>query len=204
MLGYLSDPRDRALCSLTPTLMAPRFGVLDAPPIGQHRYIIGSNGLFLQARTHALDVCVKVADTGPLPYGTVEPYVRMARAPLPRQMFESMRDKAVAACPNEWAGVVVFDPALDGYRLVEPEVQSVSAGHISYSTDSYDDEHLVLDIHSHGTGGAFFSRTDDDSDRGGIYLAAVLGRCAERDTVTVKTRIVVNGQYFEVPWTVWA
>lgn len=204
MGAAMSDPRDLAIQSLTPTLMAPRFGALDAPETGLHRYILGANGLYIQAHSRALQLCIKVSDTPPLPYGEVREYVRMANGLLPQALYRQMKEKAVNACPKEWAGVVVFDRDTAAYRLVEPEVCSASAGHVTYSMGNFALEDVVLDIHSHATGAAYFSTTDDRSDQQGIYLATVLGECGHPDTISTTTRIVINGQFFPVPWTPWS
>ena len=90
-MDYLTDPRDKAACGLTPTLMAPRFGQLEPPPYGVHRYIIAANGLFLQAHSKALEVCIKVADTPALPYGEMKEYVRMAGGRIPSALYQHMR-----------------------------------------------------------------------------------------------------------------
>jgi PRTRC genetic system protein A len=202
-LSYLADPRDRAIFAATPTVTAPRFGVLAPVPVGQHRFVLAANGLFVQARTATLDLTLRVSDTVRLPYGVMEEKVVMVAGRLPRELFQAMRQKALAAHPREWAGVVLFDPAFGGYRLVEPEVESVSSGHIRYRTGAYDDALLVCDVHSHGHHGAYFSGTDDASDQHGIYIASVLGRCGAGHTLESCSRIVIHGLFIDVAWTPW-
>ncbi|MEE4377378.1 MAG: PRTRC system protein A [Candidatus Competibacteraceae bacterium] len=204
MLDYLSDPRDRVLLNATPCLMAPRFGQLPPVAVGTHRFVAAASGLFVQARTRALAVTLKVADTIPLPYGDLQESVTLAGGRLPLALYARMRAAALAAVPLEWAAAVVYDHDAATYRLVEPVVESVSRGHIRYSTASLPDDDLVLDIHSHGHGQAYFSATDDVSDRkGGTYIACVLGCCGAASTVEVVTRLVVKGIFFPVPWTPW-
>lgn len=202
-LQYLSDPRDQALCGLTPTIMAPRYGDLPSPLHGVHRYIIAANGLFLQAHTRALEVCIKVADTPALPYGPMNEYVRMARGKVPYSLYEQMCTRATKTSPQEWAGVVVFDPSTNEYRLTEPTVESAGPGHVTYRTGDYDDDCLLLDVHSHGIGVPYFSATDDLSDQRGIYISTVLGHCQTIGSITSVSRVVVNGQFFPVSWVPW-
>lgn len=203
-MNYLSDPRDLAVCAVTPTLMAPRYGTLPPVAVGQYRFVVASNGVFVQARSRAVDVCLRIGNANGLPYGAVEEYVRLAGGPIPRELGEQMMARAIAATPNEWAGIIVYDALEQAYRLTEPPVSSVSPGHITYATSGYDDELLVLDIHSHGTGHAFFSGTDNRSDNHGVYLASVLGCCKDMNEIEVKTRIVVHGIHYNVGWTPWA
>lgn len=204
MLDYLTDPRDYAICGLTPTLVAPHFSALPPVPINHYRFVMASNGLFLQARNRALNVTLRMGDVpARLPYGPMQESVELIDGPLPYPLFETMRELALGAAPREWAGIVVFDPDAGRYRLVEPAVTSASAAHITYDTRAFDDEFVVLDIHSHGYGQAFFSRTDDESDQSGIKLATVLGHCREPDTVAAVTRIAVHGHFYPVNWTPW-
>lgn len=198
--NYLTDPRDRALLAATPTLMAPRFGRLPPVEVGQHRFVVGANGLFVQARTKAMDVTLRIASTPMLPYGALQENVSLAGGPLPYRLYREMVERACRASPTEWAGVVVYDGR--EYRLIEPVLDEASLGSITYRTSAYDDEAVALDIHSHGRGDSFFSETDNQSDTG-IYLAAVLGRCHSPESVTVKVRVVVRGIFYAVAWVPW-
>lgn len=204
MFEYLRDARDRVLFQDLPILMTPRFGVLDPLDYGQQRLLAARQGVFLEARTRALHLILPVAQAiMPLPYGSLRAKVELAGGPLPYALYDKMRAAAVATLPHEWAGAVVYTPGT-GYELIEPTPESVSAGHVRYRTEGIPDERLVLDIHSHGYGAAYFSLTDDASDRqGGVYLASVLGRCVDYDSIRVVTRIVVHGRFFPVTWTPW-
>jgi PRTRC genetic system protein A len=63
-----------------------------------------------------------------------------------------------------------------GYYIHVPE-QSVTGGTVEYSyTDFPHDDCIVLDIHSHGAMGAFFSGTDNTDDRSKIYISGVIGK----------------------------
>lgn len=197
----VADSRDRALFAATPMLMAPRFGVLPTLRVGEHRFVAASNGIFVQASSKALAVTLKVARTPRLPYGELRESVELAGGSIPVALWEQMQNKAVASAPKEWAGVVVYENG--AYRLIEPEVESISGAHIRYCTQAYDDEAVALDVHSHWHGEAFFSSTDDESDRGGFYIACVLGNCRSESGVTVKTRIAVRGIFYNVEWTPW-
>lgn len=203
LADYLTDPRDRAIIGATPTLCQPVFGELPPVPLGQSRYVMAENGLFVQARTHNLSVCAQIADLGQrMPYGRCDPFVLLRGGPVSGELAKQVVQRARTLCPTEWAGVVVYEQD-DGYRLVEPGVMSASSGHIRYARKDYDEDALVLDIHSHGKGRAFFSDKDDESDLHGIYLACVLGCCGENQDIEVKTRIVIHGLFIEVPWAPW-
>lgn len=201
LLG-LKDPRDLAFFSAVPMLVAPRFGALDPVSVGRHRFVAATDGIYLQARTQGLDVCLHVGETVRLPYGTLREYVHLNGGPIPASLVNDMKSRAVAAVPQEWAGVILYHPN-SGYQLVEPTVTEVSRHRVGYKTASYEDEYPVLDVHSHGRGNAFFSRDDDESDQYGIYLAVVLGHCDSNDTITARCRVVVHGIFYNVDWVPW-
>ena len=68
-----------------------------------------------------------------------------------------------------------------GYFISVPK-QTVSKASVSYS---YDQEALpqgaivVIDMHSHNTMGAFYSGTDNNNDRTGIYFSGVIGKITD-------------------------
>lgn len=205
MFGYLTDPIDKALLGQTPTLMVPSRGSLPDLGIGRYRFLMGREGLHMEGRTKALHACVRLWESPrPLPYGSVEPFVRMKGGLIPAAMFQEIVREAQAASPNEWACLVVYDPDNRRYRLHKAEGADAGRGHIHYSTAGVDSECIVLDLHTHGMGKAFFSNTDDrDDTTGGIYIASVLGHCDDVARMEAVSRINVRGIYFDLPWHPW-
>lgn len=168
----LADPRDAILYAACPLVMAPTFASfapLDAPG---KRLVAAADGLYLEAKSPALHWLLRLNAT-PMPYGRVTPFLRLTNGPIRRAMLLRITDQAMAASPNEIAfGIEADGP---GYRLTVPDTHSASPGHVSYQ-DAFHPDHLVLDVHSHGEGSAYFSGTDDASDlsRAGPYLAGVI------------------------------
>ncbi len=64
---YLTDTRDQVLCAATPMLMAPRFGILPPLALDQHRYIATTDGIYLQTRSQAISLCLRITKTPPCP-----------------------------------------------------------------------------------------------------------------------------------------
>lgn len=197
----LSDPRDRVLIGATPVLPMPRFGTLEPPHDGQHRFLVGCDGLYMQARSKGIDATVLVCPSPfPLPYGEVTAAVIFRAGMPPSDLFALAQRQARQSAPNEWAGVVVHGEQ-GQYKLLEPETFRVSPSTVQYLARVFDTNSVVLDLHSHGDGDAYFSPTDDASDLdGGIFVAAVIGRCrsARPDW---KARLVVNGHFFPMAWS---
>jgi len=177
------SPLDAAIQSSCPTALAPHHGEL-SPLLAGKRLILASDGLYLEVRSTALHALQRIAVLQ-TPYGTVEPFLRLASGPIPRDLLRRATD-AAAATRDEVAFAIVAD-GQGGYSLVQPEVHSASASHITYA-DALPDDLLVLDIHSHGDGHAFFSAADDASDlsRPGPYIALVVGRCSTAPEIAAR------------------
>ena len=166
------DPRDAILYAACPLVPAPTLGVFSPLCAPGKRLVAARDGLYVEARSLALHFCVRVADV-PMPYGTVEPFVRLLRGPIPREVLDTIRTLSLGASPTEVAFAVLAGDA--GYRMVELDPLSASASHVRYAEVDCP-ERLVLDVHSHGEHGAYFSGTDDASDlsRQGPYIAGVI------------------------------
>ncbi len=202
-IDYVSDPRDRARLLCNPLLMMPHHGVLPPLPLGRRRYVAAADGLYIQARNHALSVTLKFADTPALPYGPLQESVHMVGGPLPLALYRQIEDCALAQSPAEWAALVHWEPLESQYQLTIPETIECSGTHIRYRTDQIRSEYLVLNLHTHGTLPAYFSTTDDASDQLGVYFACVLGRCHSRETLECRSRIVVDGFHYPLVWHPW-
>ena len=106
---------------------------------------------------------------GKIPYEFFEQIVEFFR-----QVSKKMKSDFEAHAWILWT-------AEKGYFISVPK-QSVSKASVSFT---YDDESLppgsviVLDIHSHNTMGAFYSGTDDNNDKSGIYYSAVIGKLTD-------------------------
>lgn len=197
--NYLTDLRDQIVFGETPTLMQPLHGeALPKPETGKHRFVIAREGVYIEAINPVLEVRLPVARSAiTLPYGQIGATgVRLVHGRIPKRIFEDAYIKAFLAAPNEWAGLVVWDRVREEYGLHEPDVISISAGHVSYLNVLPDELDWVLDLHSHGNMPAFFSETDDKSDIGGFYIAGVIGDSAS-EAPSFATRLVVNGHFFE-------
>jgi len=188
-LGAL-HPVDAALLSTLPIVPATRNGPLPPLEVGQRRLIAAHEALFLEVRSVALHARVPLGPLPmPIPYGEVAPFLRLAGGPIPASRLHQLVDAAVAAYPSETARLIEW--TTDGaYAIHEPDVVDASGSMVRYH-DEVPDLRLVVDMHSHGTHGAYFSTTDDASDlsRPGPYLALVVGSCRTRETARITARL---------------
>lgn len=203
LLSYLTDPIDRALLLQNPVLPMPHRGHLPKLEPGERRYVIARDGLYVQAKTLALEVCVALAHTPALPFGPLESKLTLAGGLLSRECFKRMCSEAAAQSPQEWAALVHWDIEHQCYEFNTVASLHHSEAHFAYDSASREESRLVLDVHSHGSGPAFFSATDDASDRYGVYFATVLGRCDAPEHIEVRTRLVIDGLRIPLQWHPW-
>ncbi len=194
------DPRDAALQSTCPVVIAPRFVALPPMPPGQ-RLIAAANGLFVQVKLDWLDCvhCLTPQGLGlPLPYGSLKEHLRFAFGVLPIRLIEQFVDAGRHALPNELAGALIYSRSSGLLRLAICEPARCSPTRIDYRVPPMAaDEALAVDLHTHGRLPAFWSDEDDRDDRG-IKVAGVFGRLHE-DWPEACFRLVLNGLYLPLP-----
>jgi len=201
LTDYLDDPRDRVVLGETPALMQPLFGKsLPPPESGKHRFVCGHDGLYIEAQNEVIGARIRVSESSiKLPYGAVnQTGIHLKQGRIPKWILDGMVDKAKQHSPKEWAGLVVWDTNQERYSLYEPTVITAGVGHISYQNVLPDELVLVMDVHSHGNLPAFFSGTDNRSDRAGFYIAGVIGSCL-LEAPMMASRLVINGQFLPCP-----
>lgn len=194
---------DEALINATPLVAAPIVGELTPVGMNTYRFVLGANGLFLQARTHVIDVCKQLNQVDcRLPYGKVEEYLRYPYGNVPAQLIERMKKEAIETAPNEWAAQIAFSTVRNRYEYLTVKSSKQTPVSIQYSDPTHDNsEYLLLDAHSHGhskLSAKGFSSVDDQSDAQGIYIALVLGNCREDGDVEHRFRLCVHGYFFDL------
>jgi PRTRC genetic system protein A len=187
---------DAALLHMAPIVAAPaksEFFPLQEPG---HRFVLGAGGLYLEVRRPWLHFihCIGPAAAVAIPYGAIVPKCEMAFGRVGNALPQ-LRDfavHAVAEAPKEAGGCVLWNSENDTWRIEYP------AGHATNSSLTYtpvepgENEHVVIDLHSHGSLPAFFSDTDDADDAGSVKIAGVYGNL-DTNAPTVCFRICVLG-----------
>lgn len=195
--------RDHALLSVAPVVPMPLSGEILPVERGRRRYVVARDGLYVQARTGALDITLRMAPLQLRHVGELSESIVLPGSELPRELFQEMQLHAIAAHPQEWAALVHWHPSERRYVLTVPEVVEHSCSEITYQTTQLDRDWLVLNIHSHGDSDAYFSHQDNHSDQFGVYFASVLGHCQSERTIRPMTRLVVDGHFFSLDWHPW-
>lgn len=171
------DPRDQALQAVTPTVMVPRFTAFEPLVSNGHRFLSASDGLWLEVRRPWLYLRKRIAEQTKvaMPYGILTEEMEFAGR-IPRYLIDEFVQEAARRCPSECAAWVTWHESTWRWQLRHLEEQSASADHVDVIRPVLPDgEHLVLDLHSHGRGSAFFSRQDNLDDHGEYKIAGVVG-----------------------------
>lgn len=197
--GIYEDHADAVMAREVPLIPAPRRGRL-LPPESGYRYIVGCDGISVQAATPLLRVAA------PLMRFSEEEGPRLGRAPIgvefprgkpPIGLLREAQLQAAETAPNEWAALIAHDG--EHWRLVVPEPESQGPGHIRYRRDAAGDAALYLDLHSHGDSRAYFSATDDADDVDGVCFAGVLGNVRQPEP-SIALRLVIHGHRFKATY----
>jgi len=132
-----------------------------------YNYILAGNGLFVRGengliKATAMIVPAEVRGLVPMVENVVLPGGK-----IPRRIFDLALSVMLSSPYRERYLAVVWD---DGYHLREPPQEGSESG-IKYDRLP----NTVVDIHSHGPMGAFFSSTDD-RDEQGLAVYIVVGK----------------------------
>lgn len=161
---------------------------LEGEPGLFYDYILAGNGLFVRGQSPLLEAVVNIAPTEVRGLCPLEESVRLPRGRIPRSIYELALSIFLVDRYNERYLAVTWEGA---YRLMMPPQQGDSGG-VEYETL----RNVVLDIHSHGTMGAFFSPADD-RDEQGLRLYMVVGRL-DSLLPEVEMRVGVYGYFTPV------
>jgi PRTRC genetic system protein A len=191
------NPLDQALQGAVPTVMVPRFGTFEPLQSSGHRFLVASDGLWLEVRRSWLYLRKPIARQNKvaMPYGTVTETLEFLCGPVPLELLREFSAQARNAAPLETAAWGTRDEESGKFMFRRLDANNASAAHINVNRPRLDDnEHLVLDMHSHGRGRAFFSGTDNEDDQGEVKIAMVLGHC-NQEKLDTKIRLCCLGLY---------
>lgn len=172
------DYRDYITQGVCPTLPVPKFGELPAMDGNGHRFMVADDGLWIEVKRPWLHLIWPLAQQTnvAIPYGSLRRKAQFAFGKLPADLIRTFAADAAAALPNEAAAWLVWNEAgghLD-YQLLPPV--SAGSGHIHFERPALaPHQSLAVDLHSHGSGAAFFSSQDNQDDAGEVKISGVIG-----------------------------
>lgn len=195
------DKRDTALQTLTPSVMVPKFSGLNVLEESGHRFMVASDGLWMEVKREWLTLCVPLAQqyAVPMPYGSLKSKMEFSFGALPVVFLKQFVEEAKRHLPNECAAWFIWNEITGTMRFEMLKADNASSGSITYRCPALGEgEHFVADIHSHGSTQAFFSFQDNNDDRTETKIAVVVGN-VDTDTPTMLTRLCANGYFIDLP-----
>ncbi|WP_176000383.1 PRTRC system protein A [Burkholderia vietnamiensis] len=175
------DHRDSFLQTTFPTIPVPRFGSLEELASNGHRFLVGSNGVALEVRRPWLymrKIAMKNESGLALPYGSVSEVFELRCGPIPRELLMEFAWQAKAWGEIETAAWITWRESTRSFVFRRLSERTASAHSVVVDRPALDaDEHLVVDLHSHGLSDAFFSPTDNEDDQGEVKFSVVVGSC---------------------------
>lgn len=184
------NPVDTVLQQSFPSVMVPSREC--APPMTRsgERLLIAADGVFLEVLRPWVRVVRRIAQyavSTAVPYGKVEETTALLCGQIPASLVADFHAMARVALPNEVGAWIVWNSVTGAFRIVGLPSLSYGPGHLVYERPRLaDGEWLVVDCHSHGTGRAFFSRTDNQDDMHDVKFALVLGDCDRTPSVALR------------------
>jgi len=209
------DMRDVALQSLTPTVMVPLFGEFEMLASSGHRFLSAKDGLWIEARRPGIYSRQPIARQNivAMPYGKVASCIELGCGQIPKDEIRRFVEYARTKMPNEVAMAMIWDDRKKALTSVVLEPIDSSPVHLRYKRPELETyQHVVADIHSHGSLHAFFSgsmkkdddaekndkdddaETDDKDDRADLKVAIVVGNL-DTPQPTVMARMCTYGHY---------
>lgn len=171
------------------------------PPTGSYlyEYIVAGNGLFVRAKRPELEALIQVGFFRVAGLEPVTPYVSICSR-VPRRLISQALLWSVEALPNEalfWFGL---DVTTKQWTIHRPrQIRSKASVR---PVDAYDafGSMALIDLHSHNSMPAFFSRTDN-RDETGFRVYAVIGSINTRSNnpPRIKVRIGIYGHMWDIP-----
>ena len=152
-------------------------------------YIIAANGIFIEAESPLMSARIAVADCDIRGLAPVEQKLSLTYGSIPQRFFDLALDLFLSDVTSEHYVAVIGDA---GYRFYVPVQEKNGAG-VTYEVG----DAVVIEMHSHGKMGTWFSGTDN-KDETGLKLYGVVGNL--NSTPIVKLRIGVYGYFEELPW----
>jgi PRTRC genetic system protein A len=165
-----------------------------------HRFLLGKNGTFIEVRRNWLHAIWPDGEgaCAAKPYGTVDKVVTLAFGTIPAWVTSQFAQDAKASGNVEIAACVIWDAHTRSLHYRRCETITASRAHIQYRRPALAaHESLVIDLHSHGLGNAFFSGQDDKDDCGEVKIAGVIGNV--NGVPTWKFRLCLLGMFINVP-----
>lgn len=190
------DKRDVVLQRVCPIVAMPKFSPLEPLAQNGERIVMAANGTFLEVRRSWARFVRKIGEVGTVvPFGTLEESTTYFTTKLPRELLQEFVQWARQDSHVEIGANIVWNEVSKQFRLVRSGTVHGTRSSLDYKIPDLDpNEQIVIDCHSHSTGKAFFSSTDNKDDADAVKIAFVVGHC-HLPQPSVKMRLCIRGQF---------
>lgn len=151
-----------------------------------YTYILAKNGLFLETENSYLRVRIPLSQAQIRGLCPVDYLVELRHGKISSHLCQLVVDMMAATPEREMFASIIWDGERYSIRIPDQEREP---GQVKYNTIPG----TVVDIHSHGSMGAFFSLTDNQ-DNQGFVISLVLGH-VDALIPQVKARLCVYGYF---------
>ncbi len=161
-----------------------------------YQYVLAGTGVYLRAENRYFDVLLPLAPCPIRGLPRLQPHFRLKVSPLPGRLLAAVLADAQRARRRD-GGLkeALYHFHHDGARVgvLKPAQRATAASVVAIEGKAAD---IILDLHSHGNLGAFWSETDN-GDEQGFRVYGVIGRL---DTAPeIRLRLGVYGYWFPLP-----
>jgi PRTRC genetic system protein A len=182
------------------TLIDYQFAISPDVPIESGKaitYIVDALGTYAQAKRPGLDVRIPISvHQQPIKgLAILEPYLRLEPL-VPETILDEMWAQSCLATPNE----ILFHLLLvnGAWQLHIPDqIQTVGTCEPIQKGIGSTTHQTLIEIHSHGAIGAFFSQTDDADEESGFRIYGVMGNV--RNAPEIMLRVGLFGHAWHIP-----
>ena len=166
-----------------------------------YRYLVGQEGVFLEAHRRGLKTCIPLASCEIRGLASVNSYFQLEYPPVPVELVSEMLELARQAetatgTPTEILFYLLWQEQGEFWELILPEQKGRASSVRPTDPTNLEYQAALIEVHSHNSMAAFFSATDD-RDEQGLKLYGVLGKIFEEPQIAL--RLGVYGQFFPIP-----
>ena len=158
-----------------------------------YEYIVAANGLFIRAEDSRMEAMVPIALTRPdcmRDLAVVFPYANLKVPKMPAEIASLIDGIALEHFPDEV--LMQFLVESGAWHVWVPQ-QTTTPTSIQFQ----DAGTFIVDVHSHGSMNAFFSRTDNADEQGLRFYCVVGGLNSEIPQMLC--RVGVYGHHMNIP-----
>lgn len=161
-----------------------------------YQYLLAAPGVYLRAESLFFDVLLPIARCPIRGLAPLQPHFGLKVPRLPDRLLAAvLLDARRVRRPDGGLNEALYHFHHDGadVRVVKPAQRATAAGVVGAESNMIS---VLLDLHSHGNMGAFWSGLDD-GDEQGFRVYGVIGRLDERPEI--RLRLGVYGYWFPLP-----